>query len=219
MFVHIPSSVNAEEKKAKKRQYYLDNKDQILATMKAYRERDPSVHLAKKKAYRDENAAKVAAGKKRHYEANKEATLAKCREYRTINRDARNAQQREWKVTKRKELAAKQSVYHKKRMKADPSYKLVHTLRRRVSLVLLGIKKSAATMDLVGCTVEFAKLHIESKFLPGMTWDNHGEWHVDHKRPCASFDLADPAQQRECFHYSNLQPLWARDNCSKGARY
>jgi hypothetical protein len=52
-----------------------------------------------------------------------------------------------------------------------------------------------------------------------MTRENHGLWHVDHIRPCASFDLTDPEQQAICFHYTNLQPLWAIDNIKKGARY
>ena len=54
-----------------------------------------------------------------------------------------------------------------------------------------------------------------------MTWDNwqHDGWHIDHIRPCASFDLADLEQQRQCFHYTNLQPLWAADNIRKGAKY
>jgi hypothetical protein len=52
-----------------------------------------------------------------------------------------------------------------------------------------------------------------------MTWDNYGEWHVDHIQPCASFDLSDPKQLAECFNWSNLQPLWAKENISKGAKY
>ncbi len=62
--------------------------------------------------------------------------------------------------------------------------------------------------------------HIESQFhlWPGMSWDNMNEWHVDHRQPCKSFDLRDEAQQRRCFHFSNLQPLWACDNLAKGAR-
>jgi hypothetical protein len=58
---------------------------------------------------------------------------------------------------------------------------------------------------------------MESKFLPGMTWDNRGlrGWHIDHIVPCSFFDLANPEQQRKCFHYTNLQPLWAADNLRK----
>ena len=62
-------------------------------------------------------------------------------------------------------------------------------------------------------------MHLEAQFKPGMTWDNYGlkGWHVDHIRPCASFDLRDPEQQRRCFHYTNLQPLWAEENLKKGS--
>ena len=63
--------------------------------------------------------------------------------------------------------------------------------------------------------------HLEALFQPGMTWDNHAidGWHIDHIRPCTSFDLTDPEQQRQCFHYTNLQPLWAFDNISKSDKW
>ena len=73
-------------------------------------------------------------------------------------------------------------------------------------------------MELVGCTMPELMSHLEKRLLPGMSWENRSLWHIDHKRPCASFDLTDPAQQRQCFHYTNLQPLWGRDNCSKGKK-
>jgi hypothetical protein len=60
--------------------------------------------------------------------------------------------------------------------------------------------------------------HLESQFLPGMSWANRRLWHIDHQRPCASFNLTNPAQQHACFHFSNLRPLWAADNLAKGAR-
>lgn len=60
--------------------------------------------------------------------------------------------------------------------------------------------------------------HIESLFWPGMSWRNQGRWHLDHIKPCASFNLNDPAQQAACFHWSNWQPLWADDNLIKSDR-
>jgi hypothetical protein len=59
---------------------------------------------------------------------------------------------------------------------------------------------------------------MESLFLEGMSWDNYGKWHIDHIRPCSSFDLSDTEQQKICFNYKNLQPLWAEDNLRKGAK-
>lgn len=76
-------------------------------------------------------------------------------------------------------------------------------------------------MEMLGCSVEDLKTKLEAQFQSGMSWDNYGRtgWHIDHIRPCASFDLSDPMQQAECFHYTNLQPLWALDNMKKGSTY
>lgn len=98
--------------------------------------------------------------------------------------------------------------------------RITGALRNRLGDAIKGRNRSAKTMQLLGCTVEFLMDHIASQFQPGMSWENWGQktWHIDHIRPCASFDLTDPEQQRQCFHYSNLQPLWAADNIRKGAK-
>lgn len=100
----------------------------------------------------------------------------------------------------------------------DPTFRLGLLLRTRLWKALKGIAKSASTMELLGCPVEFLRLRLELMFHDGMSWENMGEWHVDHIIPCADFDLSDPAQQRKCFHWSNMQPLWGQKNLSKGAR-
>jgi hypothetical protein len=97
--------------------------------------------------------------------------------------------------------------------------KLGDVLRSRlwVSLKKQGLKKNNSTMELTGCSKEELIQHLESQFSEGMTWENWSlnGWHIDHIRPISSFDLSDPAQVKECFHYSNLQPLWAIDNLKK----
>ena len=80
-------------------------------------------------------------------------------------------------------------------------------------------RKSGSFKDLVGLQPAELMAYIESLFQPGVSWDNYGEWHLDHIRPCISFDLSDPVQQRECFHYSNLQPLWGKQNLVKRDRW
>jgi hypothetical protein len=94
----------------------------------------------------------------------------------------------------------------------------IRCLLRNV-IIANGGRKAAKTEELLGCTVAEARAHLEAQFLPGMTWDNHGEWHIDHIRPCASFDFSDSQQQKECSHYTNLQPLWAKDNLSKSDKW
>jgi hypothetical protein len=80
-----------------------------------------------------------------------------------------------------------------------------------------GRSKSKHTMELLGCSIEEFKIYLEKQFTKGMNWGNYGKkgWHIDHILPCASFDLTDPEQQKKCFHYTNLQPLWAEDNYKK----
>lgn len=91
------------------------------------------------------------------------------------------------------------------------------SLVKRIWHALKGVAKSAHTVELLGCPVCWLEVHIESMFRPGMTWENYGPvWHIDHIRPCSSFDLADPEQQRVCFHWTNLQPLFAVENLEKG---
>jgi hypothetical protein len=80
-------------------------------------------------------------------------------------------------------------------------------------------KKHGNTMELTGCTTEELIKHLSSKFTEGMTLDNYGYWHIDHIKPCDSFNLEDPEEQLKCFHWTNLQPLWAIDNLRKGSKW
>lgn len=124
----------------------------------------------------------------------------------------------------RPEVKARRRVMNrekdKRRWRTDPQFALASSLRCRIREALAGrgLTKRHRTEDLIGCTVEEFKASLERQFLPGMSWENRSEWHIDHKRPCASFDLTDVEQQRQCFHHTNMQPLWKLDNLRKGAR-
>lgn len=109
--------------------------------------------------------------------------------------------------------------YQKNRRASDPSFRIGRNLRKRIWKVLKLNLKSDSCDALLGCSYEELKGHIESKFEDGMSWDNYGEWHLDHIKPCSLFDLSLEDQQRECFNYTNLQPLWAKDNLSKGNKF
>ena len=111
--------------------------------------------------------------------------------------------------------------YEKNRKLTDPEFKIMKTLRSRLGTALKtqNSNKYNNTIDLLGCSVSFLKDYLEAKFKDGMTWNNHGEWHIDHIKPCASFNLLQEEEQKKCFHYTNLQPLWAAENLSKGCKY
>jgi len=119
-----------------------------------------------------------------------------------------------------------QNSYIKNRRKNDISFRVRCNLSMSLYSILKvrGYSKSEPTLKLIGCSVETLKKYLESKFVEGMTWDNWGtgangrgmsEWHIDHIKPCSSFDLSKSSEQRKCFHYTNLQPLWAADNLKK----
>lgn len=92
-------------------------------------------------------------------------------------------------------------------------------LRTRMYLALRRCKRVSRYSELLGCSISEFRAHIEAQFKPGMTWENYGSvWHIDHRRPCARFDLSKPEEQKACFHFTNLQPLWARENIIKGAK-
>jgi hypothetical protein len=105
--------------------------------------------------------------------------------------------------------------------RACPSGKIEIALRRRLYDLVRRDRatKGESALLLVGCSLEELRSHLENQFSPGMSWENYGSaWHIDHRRPCAKFNLLDANEQRACFHFWNLQPLWAFDNLSKGAR-
>ena len=172
--------------------------------------------------------AKIISDAK-YYKKNKERIRERNLKYYQENKDTILKQQAgyqiKWRKTERGSEWTKQ--YQKNRIINDENYRLIKNLRSRLWYVMVGKSKSASTIELLGCSIEDLKTHLEKLFQEGMTWENYGNpngdhtegWHVDHIRPCASFDLSDPIEQRECFYYTNLQPLWGRDNLSKGDKW
>jgi hypothetical protein len=191
---------NKEKQKQYKKEYYLNNKEKIKQKTKEYCLNNKE----KIKQWRLNNREKIIQQKKKHYLKNKKHYNQKCKQ---------------WRLNNKKHIREYYHKYEKERFKIDPNYKLIKYTRNRIKSVLKGIYKSKSTIKLLGCSIEECWQHLESKFQPGMTRENHGLWHVDHIRPCALFDLKCPVQQLACFHYTNLQPLWAIDNIKKGARY
>jgi len=96
--------------------------------------------------------------------------------------------------------------------------KFIENLRTRQGQAIKNHKgtKFTSSLELLGADIDTVRQHLESQFKEGMSWDNRGEWHIDHVIPCCKFDLTDIEEQKKCFHYTNLQPLWAKENLQKG---
>lgn len=157
--------------------------------------------------YRKNNKEKIKKQRHDNYIKNREKQLKKYQEYYIKNKT---------KIQKYKlKNKAKTAKYQKNKYHSDPEFRLRIILSVRINSLIK--KKKNKTLDLVGCDVKTLKQYLENKFLKGMSWKNYGfyGWHIDHIRPCSSFDLTNPEQQKICFHYTNLQPLWAADNLRK----
>lgn len=154
----------------------------------------------------------------------------KCGEKISDNNESKmcfKCREKHWIKNNKKRHRKNCRNYKRNRVKVDLDFRLRINLRSRVySSIKSGTKAGSFVKDL-GCTIEYLKKHLEEQFYDNletgekMTWDNwkHDGWHIDHIKPLAMFDLTDRKQFLEACHYSNLQPLWAKENFAKGAKY
>jgi hypothetical protein len=170
-----------------RREWYAKNPDKVVAARARYR----------------------AKQDKRELERN--GSLAYWRE----NKGDYAARLKAWRAANPEKYRAQQARSYAKRSQ-DPAYRLSASVRASLHKALRGERKSKPTFKMLGYSLDQLIAHLEPQFLPGMTWENYGAWHVDHRKPVVSFIL--PDQIVECFALSNLQPLWALDNISKGSR-
>lgn len=123
-------------------------------------------------------------------------------------REYRREWMRKWYRKNAKEIYARRRSKVHERIAASLRSRITDSLKYKVP-------RSARVKELLGCTVQEVKIHLEKQFTEGMSWDNYGKWHIDHIRPLASFDLIKASEQKKAFNYTNLQPLWAKDNMQK----
>ncbi len=170
------------------------------------------------KVYRSKNAKRIAEKRHKHYCADRERILTVCSKYRRAHREKKAARDKVYRDTHRSKIRVWMREYVKRRRRTDSSFRIMGNLRHRIWRVLKGERKLVAFTKVLGCSADFLRQYLQAQFQPGMTWENYGKWHVDHKRPCATFDLSKKREQKKCFHYTNLQPLWAIDNIRKRAK-
>ena len=156
---------------------------------------------------------------KKYYLKNIEKKKEDHKKWREKNKKHRKEYLKKYDKNRTKEQKLKHYKARKKNFEKNPSQKIASSIRTRILLALKGKTKSASSLKLTGCSSwEQVWNHLEKLFKFGMTKENHGLWHIDHIIPCSSFDLTKPEEQAKCFHYTNLQPLWASENLSKGNR-
>ena len=156
----------------------------------------------------------------KYYQKNSEQIKGHRKKYRQENLEKIKEREAKYYQENSEKIKKSGRKYQNKRYKNDENFRITSILRARLSQALKSqsAKKSKRTLELVGCRIDELWEHLEKQFKDGMTRQNQGEWHIDHIKPCASFNLTDPEQQKECFNYKNLQPLWAIDNMKKGSK-
>jgi hypothetical protein len=190
--------LNFEQEKIKTKLYRDNNRDILSQRKKKLYKKNKNKILISQKKYREENPEKVKQTQNKYKEKNKDILLLKSREWRKNN-----------------------PKYASDRKKNDPIFKIAVNMRSRLRIFMKKnseIKKTNKTFEYVGCSPEQLKEHIEKQFVNGMNWENyslHG-WHIDHIIPLSSAKT-DEDVYKLC-HYTNLQPLWAKDNISKGSK-
>lgn len=190
-------------------------KEQKARTTK-YKER----YKAISRAYYWKNRERELLKGKKRYIKNKDKIQVRHKKWREDNKEYMADYHKKWYAKNRKDKLAKNYKWERNQSKSNPIFKIRKNLRIRVYNVIKNNVKSASIMKLLGCSIEFLKSYIEKRFVPGMTWENYGPcWHIDHKKPCALFDFSKEDDQKKCFHYTNLQPLFAIDNMRKHAKY
>jgi hypothetical protein len=139
------------------------------------------------------------------------------KKYRENNYSKIKARKKEYYDTK----GLEQAKAWQKKMSSNIEFNTKKRLRGRIYVALKRGIKSESTMNLLGCSIDQFKEYFQSLFVDGMSWDKYmaGEIVIDHIKPCKLFNLSEPAQQKECFNYKNLQPLWKLDNLRKGTFY
>lgn len=190
-------------KQIQKELYLKNREDRILkSTQYAEKNHDKVKQYHKKRYAEQRHVYKEKAAE--YYDQNKDYIIQKVANYRKVNRDVINLKRRSKKYHLSPEAKIRRSLHN--RLNKIVKYKAIRIYDRAI--------------DFLGCTPLELKSYLESKFLPTMSWENHGSlWHIDHIIPCAHFDLTKEEDQKKCFHYTNLQPLFATTTIINGITY
>jgi len=181
-----------------------------------------------KKYYYQNHKEEILKKRKENYLKNRIDILESQKEYHKIH--SKEYSKRAMKYNKnhpeyiknyQKTLKFKEykKEYERNKRRTNINFKISRNLRTRIWSVLKGKLKSEHTLELLGCSIKQLKEHLHIQFRLGMSWSNYGKWEVDHIRPCSNFNLSKTEEQYKCFNYTNLQPLWEKDNLAKSDKY
>jgi hypothetical protein len=208
---------HTEKSKAASRQWKLKNKEKVNQYKRDYYRLHPEKSKEETKRYVEKNINKVRARRHKYYldhtEKFKEAGKTRYEKHKEIikikvKQWAKNNPEKVKKISRDKKL----------RYRKNPIKRLNFNISYGIWLSLHGAKKNQHWESLVGYNIDQLKAHLEKLFIFGMTWENYGKWHIDHKIPKTAFNYtcSGDIDFKRCWALSNLQPMWAKENLIKG---
>lgn len=208
---------NKEKVKANAIAYYRENTEAVKARVVAYYNANTEKVRERVNGYIERNQEKIKAARSASYQANREAVIERASVYYQANKKKIQATQADWRNRNKWRISSYGKNYAQK-IKGDPLLNLQNRYRNIVSKSWRGggYTKKSRSGEILGCTWEQFKEHIERQFTKGMNWERIGEIHLDHVVPLSSAKTEEDVLALN--HYTNLRPLWAKDNLSKGAR-
>lgn len=170
--------------------------------------------------YRNECKTCKKESHKEYHILNREKYNEKCRQYDASHKKEKRDYNQNYYSKNRKKIIKQNDAYKQNKRDTDLLYRLADNQRTRLYIAIKNNQKQGSAIRDLGCSIPELKEHIEKQWQEGMSWDNWtlDGWHIDHIKPLASFDLTDLTQFKAAVHYTNLQPMWAENNLSKGAK-
>ena len=170
--------------------------------------------------YKTTEAQRLAS--RLYYDSNKATIAERYKSLSPERRARRNANSKAWRENNKERKAQADKKWRDanrskwRSYRKAPANKTTSNLRKRFRELVKS--SSMRTSQLIGCSPQELRIHLEEQFKEGMSWNNYGDWHIDHVIPCARFNLKNRQEAMACFHYTNLRPLWAAENILKGAK-
>lgn len=185
--------------------WVTENKfNELKELLKSNRIKNKNTIILNRRKWRSKNKVKIKEYSKKYfpnyYNKNKEKIVKRAVDWYNNNKDRAHE---------------RINLYLRKKRNSDKIFRLTDNIRSLIggSFKNHGFKKNSKTMQILGCTIQEFKLHIESQFKEGMSWDNRSEWHIDHIMPLSMAKTEDEIIRLN--NYKNLRPLWAHENLSK----
>lgn len=146
----------------------------------------------------------------------KEKVAEYNKKYKAENKEVISEYNAKYNIENRETIQKRTNANHYRLSRENPSFKISRTLRSRINSALKREIKCDHTLTILGCSIQFFLTWLEYCFKEDMTLQNHGTlWHIDHTVPCSKFNLVNEEEQKQCFHWTNMKPMYAKDNISK----